>query len=264
MLPKHSLFICHQEVIEIQLQRKDKLMKTRESEAQQVLGVEADLPANEESNVEEDHASSVGDIAATAEIIKQFIDNLELDTLEQELTDYWNDPAFLELVNDSTFQDKLERACRRAIRSFKPSSIYSCEDLKQDAIARFAKWLPRYRGEAQIETVLYRIAYNLLVDVSRDPNERCCSLEDLEFKGCNIATIKTAGRGIEASTPVLSEIFIRELIDKLTTHKEQMLFVAYFVEGQPAADLALELGVSRQAVAKQLVNIAKKLKPYVR
>lgn len=184
---------------------------------------------------------------------------LELANLEEDFGNYWSDPEFLKLVNDPEFQAKLERACRRVISRFKVSAIYSCEDLQQDVIARFAKWLPQYRGEAQLETLLWRIAYNLLVDQSRNPNEQCCSLEDLEFKGCNIVD-----QDSESSTTIVDQILIKELIGKLDTDRERSLFTGHFVEGKRLSELALEVGISRQAVYKQLMNIVEKLTPYMK
>jgi RNA polymerase sigma factor (sigma-70 family) len=232
-------------------------MKTK-GEVLQGVREETEHPASQESNVEGDHGVLYYNVAPSAASVKQYILKLELANLEDEIENYWTDPEFLSLVDDPDFQAKLDKACRRVIGSFKASAIYSCEDLKQDVIARFAKWLPQYRGEAQLETVLGRIAYNQLVDIYRNPNERCCSIEDLEFKGCNIAA-----RDAEDSTAIVDSILIKELTDKLGSNRERALFTAHFVEGKRPVELAVELGISRQAVCKQLKVIVKKLKQYV-
>lgn len=199
------------------------------------------------------------DVIVSTASVAEVITKLELANLEEELESYWTDPEFLRLVDDPEFQAKLDKACRRVIGSFKASAIYSCEDLKQDVVARFARWLPQYRGEAQLETILGRIAYNQLVDVYRNPNERCCSLEDLDFKGRDIAT-----RDAEGSTAIVGRILIGELTGKLDSDRERSLFIAHFVEGKRPVELARELGVTRQAVCKQLDKIVERLRPYMK
>jgi RNA polymerase sigma factor (sigma-70 family) len=189
---------------------------------------------------------------------KEILDILKQIVLEKEIDNYWNDPLFLKLIKDPDFQAMLDSVCQRAMSHFKVSSIYSCEDLKQDVLARFGKWLPHYRGDAQLKTVLRRVAYSQLVDVHRNPNERCCSFDSLELEQGDAVMPRS-----NVAADIESGILVEECLSKLDAPEERDLFIEYFVNDKTVSEIARERGVSRQAVSKRFNRLAKKLKPFM-
>lgn len=180
--------------------------------------------------------------------------NQETDLLEQEIDNYWTNPEFLKLVNDSDFRQQNHKNCQKLISRFKASTICSCEDLEQIVIARFGRWYPSFRGQSKPRTALYRIARNALIDLSRKPDKKCDSYESLNLEQfCALAT-----HGNVAS--IEYKILVQELLSKLNTHDERELFFENFVEGKTRSEIARQRGVSRQYVSKQLDKVINKLK----
>jgi RNA polymerase sigma factor (sigma-70 family) len=195
----------------------------------------------------------------TAEGIKEFIDNLELTVLEEEVTSYWTDPEFLKLVNDPGFRQEVHDACAWVIGRFKPSRVYTCDDLEQDVFIRFGKWFPKYRGEAQPKSLLRRIALNQLIDVSRNRENQAPSYDDIELECRELMHRRaTTNRNHVADREDL-KILIKELTSGLT-HKQRLVFEAYCVRRSTTPEIAVELGITKQAVSKHLTQIRNKLR----
>lgn len=240
-------------------------MKVKETEANHTLR-EADHPAIKESREaqqEEDHEHQEISSSAHVQEVKKVIDNVErdtlkveLDTLGQEFYSYWDDPIFLELVNDKEFLKKLDAICTRVIYGSRAS--FSPEDLSQDVLLKLRNWRPRHPGERPPQQLLKAIAINRLIDIHRQPDEQCSSLEELE--------IEDRSGKMPRHDPVSAlqgNIQIRELYRRLKTRKERQLFIAYFIENKRESEIAREHGTSRQAVSNRIDRIIEKLRPYM-
>lgn len=201
---------------------------------------------------EDDHAHSRLRTVISAEEVKEILDSIAQDTRRTEINGSLDDPLFLELMKDAEFLRTLDVICQRTISKYRASSVYSWEDLRQDVLIKFGKWLSGYRHEASLKTVLVKIAINQLVDVSRRKSEQAGSLDeyDLELK-----------QYVEAD--IVSRVRIKQLLEKLKTDEERQLFVECVVEGRNASEIGKARGVTRQAVSKQLARLAQKLKPFV-
>jgi RNA polymerase sigma factor (sigma-70 family) len=177
-----------------------------------------------------------------------------IDTLEKEFQNEFADPLFQVLSEDAEFQRTLDTICKRLLPL--GESEYSPEDLKQDVLIKFGRWLWRYRYEASFGKVLERIARNQLVDMRRPAEAQAVSLEELlpvEF-------------GVEPEPPARpsknAQVAqqVSQWLDALK-EDERRLFVSHLLEGRTLADIARELGVTRQAVSKRWVKSLNKLRP---
>src|SRR6185312_11978643 len=74
---------------------------------------------------------------------------------------------FTRALADTEFRQELKRACQWAFNNCRQSTHASWEDLQQEVLMRFGKWLPQYRAEAKRRTVFERIATNVLIDAKR-------------------------------------------------------------------------------------------------
>ena len=95
-------------------------------------------------------------------------------------------------VKDPEFLTDLAAACRRAFDRYQQSYYDSWQDLQQDVLIRFWRWLPKYRGEAKRKTVLDKIATNVIIDAARRQNAKRRFLQEvkLDEPGQNAATRK--------------------------------------------------------------------------
>jgi RNA polymerase sigma factor (sigma-70 family) len=178
-----------------------------------------------------------------------------VDTLEEEFQNEFADPLFQVLSEDAEFQRTLDAICKRLLPH--GESGYSPEDLKQDVLIKFGRWLWRYRYEASFGKVLERIARNQLVDMRRPAEEQAWCLEELlpvEF-------------GVEPESPPVrpsknAQVTqqVGQWLDALK-EDERRLFVSHLLEGRTLADIARELRVTRQAVSKRWVKSLNKLRP---
>jgi RNA polymerase sigma factor (sigma-70 family) len=226
---------------------------------------EAGHPANEEHGEEPHHAARQEAAAGGDEGGgggKEFIDNSEPDALDEEITQYWSEPAFVKLLEDTDFLKEVHDACEAVIGRFKPSPVYTCDDLEQDVIARFGKWFPKYRWEARPKSLLRNIALNQLIDVSRKRDNQCDSYEEIARQCHELSRCHAAPNHNHTAAKQERAVLMKELTRRLT-RRERMLFKNYFVRGMTTSEIAELRGVSRQVVAKQLARITKKLKSVV-
>jgi RNA polymerase sigma factor (sigma-70 family) len=234
-------------------------MEPRGNDGDHTRKEEAGHPVNDGYRVESRHATHPD---SAAESYDDFIDNLEPDRLEEEIAEYWSDPDFLKLVNDSEFRKDVHDACEAMISRFRPSPVYTCDDLEQDVIARFGKWFPKYRGEAQPRSLLRGIAFNQLVDVYRKRDNQCSSYDAIE-RGCQeLIRLRASTNRNHAEARQERAILLKELTGKLT-RKERVLFSEYFQKGLTTSEMGDARGVSRQVISKQLTRIANKLRSVV-
>ena len=242
-------------------------MKVKE-EADHALNVDAENSVNKEEQSElqeDDHEDS-----AAAEKVKQLIDDLEMNVLGEEITSYWADPEFLKLVEDPKFLKKFDGVCGKLFSRFQLPPTYSCEDFKQEVIAQFAKTLSQFRSEANLNTWLYAIAHNWLVNISRKLRQPCVSFESLNLEGTNGEERVTGelddsyGKTNRNRVAEIEDckVLINELMNKLSS-RERFCFIEYHLEGRTTEEIGEILGISRQAVSKQLERVNKKLRSYV-
>jgi RNA polymerase sigma factor (sigma-70 family) len=220
---------------------------------------DAGHPVNEEHGEEPHHAAQEDAAAGEGE---GFVDNSESDTLDEEIAQYWSEPAFVKLVEDPDFRKQVHDACAAVIGSFKPSPVYTCDDLEQDVIARFGKWFPKYRWEARPKSLLWNIALNQLIDVSRRRDNQCESYEDIARQCQELSRCHAAPNRNHAAARQERAVLMKELTRRLT-RRERILFKNYFVRGMTTSEIAKLRGVTRQVISKQLTRITKKLKSVV-
>lgn len=236
-------------------------MKLKDNSAAPALKEEAGHSTKTETKKEEpqedDHANHTVK-AIEAKRDKELLDNLasaKRKDVVEEINSCLTGEDFLALLTDETFQHTLKRVCERVIGRFKASHIYTVDDLMQDVLVRFARWQPRFRGDASLATALRKIAINLLIDVSRNRNERHPSFEDLERE------IASAEKG-HINADYETKILVEEGLSKLT-ESERALVETIYVDGRTPAEVAKALCVTRQAVSKRLSRVLLKLRSYM-
>jgi RNA polymerase sigma factor (sigma-70 family) len=180
-----------------------------------------------------------------------------VDTLEEEIQRDLADPAFQMLVTDPQFQQMLDKICKRLLTS--EVSGYSWEDLKQDVLIKFGRWVWPHRYDVSFKRVLYQIAHNQLIDTHRSLNKQCLSLEELLPEDDGALADLAAARAL---SDIQDRLQVREWLEVLKG-PERNLFVCHFVEGKSLNEIARERSVSRRAVCEQWRRILSKLKPLV-
>lgn len=180
-----------------------------------------------------------------------------IDILEEEIQRDLSDPLFKVLAEDADFHRTLDAICKRIVR--RAAVDYSWEDLKQDVLIKFGRWLWRCRYEASFKTMLGTIARNQFIDMLRQSHEQCLSLEEL-LPGED--DVKFEPQAPRALMDIQDNIQVHEWLEALEEH-EQKLFVWHHLEGRSLSDFARQRGVSRQAVDKQWLRILNKLRPLV-
>lgn len=183
---------------------------------------------------------------------------LLIDILDEEIKrGALDDPLLNVLAKDVEFNRTLDAVCKQLLSNQVP--YYSWEDLKQDVMIKFGRWLWRYRYEASLKTILRRIAKNQLIDVLRQPGSQSLSLEDL----------LPAEDGIEFEVPspaaltnIQDSLQVEEWLEVLTDD-ERVLFIWHHLEGRSLAGFARERGVTRQAIDRRWLRILNKLRPLV-
>jgi hypothetical protein len=154
-------------------------MKTKETEAVPTLTEEADHSSNKESKkvLQEGTPRNLTGNSTGARTSKPVSDNAEIDTLEGEITKYWEEPTFQKLKDNTEFNQTLDSVCQREFSRFQQFPAQSWEDIKLVVLARYVKWLPQSRGEASHKTVLTRVVRNLLIDMGRQNKVKPFSFE---------------------------------------------------------------------------------------
>lgn len=194
-----------------------------------------------------------------------------LQVLDSELFDSWspnpsgnqiNDESaagqldseeFTRVLADTKFRHDLRRACQWAFTNCRQSTHASWEDLQQEVLMRFGKWLPQYRADAKTRTVFARIAINVLIDAKRRETAQRRYHEEIDLDELQNELVgNNPWRGIE------DRIFLKECRNSLSEPEREMLD-EYFVEGRSLRQMAMNHGVSAPAISKQLGRIVAKL-----
>lgn len=139
------------------------------------------------------------------------------------------------------------------------------EDIVQELFVRAWKGLPRFRGDAQFSTWLYRIAVNTTIKHrSRRREEHAVSLSTEDLAGGVESLVAGAGAS-EAGDPFLSaqrrerEAQIREAVLRLP-EKQRSVIVLHYFEGHSCEEISQIVGCSVGTVWSRLHYACKRLK----
>ena len=161
------------------------------------------------------------------------------------------------------FQADLRAACRGVITRYgRAQSRYKLiDDLEQDIRLRVHRWAPRFRGSASRRRVLTVIAENLVKDALRYDKGARREHTEVDWDKVDIDSFRRSSgtKRDAADLPIL----LQECLSKLSD-EERHLFVERRVKSRSPAELASELGVSRQTVAKRLKLVVAKLRECIR
>ena len=159
--------------------------------------------------------------------------------------------SFLE---DPEFQADLRSACRRAIRRYgqSQSSYQAMDDLQQDVLVKFIKWLPQYRGHRKCGPILFKIATNLMIDALRRERGMSRVNADVDWENTDIDSLKSTGR--ELDTPLLLEECLKTL-----SEVDRKIFIEYSLKNRTSYEVAEEVNLSRQTITKRLKKALAKL-----
>ena len=139
------------------------------------------------------------------------------------------------------------------------------DDIVQELFVRAWKGLPRFRGDAQFSTWLYRIAVNTTIKHrSRRRDESAVSLSAEDLSGGMDALVAPAGAA-EPGDPFLSaqrkerEARIREAVLSLP-EKQRTVIVLHYFEGHSCEEISRIVGCSVGTVWSRLHYACKRLK----
>lgn len=164
-------------------------------------------------------------------------------------------------------EQMVRNVCAQVFPKYKVSAFYSEEDLSHDVILRFLPHLSEYRGEADIKTVLYRIAENQLIDVVRK-NRRSKTFSECQRDrddGDNqdadhfLETLEVNRNYVEEQQE--NFILLDGFLTQLTAH--QQFICRQIEEGQSLTDIAEMLGVKPQAVSNTKSRINRRWRAYL-
>ena len=160
---------------------------------------------------------------------------------------------FTKALEDVEFRRDLRKASQRAFRKCRQSTHGSWEDLQQEVLMRFGKWLPKWRGEANRRTIFERIAINVLIDARRRESAQRRDHEEIDLDELQHDIVgNNPWKGIE------TRIFLDECRNSLSDTECRMLD-EYFVDGCSLRQMATSHGVSASAISKRLSRIVTKL-----
>lgn len=168
-------------------------------------------------------------------------------------TGHLDSEEFMKALEDVEFRSDLRRACQRAFRKWQQSPLGGWEDLQQEVLMRFGKWLPQYRAEANRRTVFQRIATNVLIDAKRRETAQRRYHEEIELDELQHDVV-----GDNPWNWIENRIFLNECRNVLSDAERRMLD-EYFVEGCSLRQLATIYGVSAPAISRKLDRIVRKL-----
>jgi RNA polymerase sigma factor (sigma-70 family) len=135
------------------------------------------------------------------------------------------------------------------------------QDFIQDVLLRLLSWTRTGRTVENPVGLLVRLTENLLVDTHRwHRAQRRDYLKEVWIDDPERSEVQHLAGG--GGGDVRGRILLDELRATLSG-KERDLFERYFIEGSTITEIAVERGVSKQAVSAQLGRLLKKLRPFV-
>jgi RNA polymerase sigma-70 factor (ECF subfamily) len=141
------------------------------------------------------------------------------------------------------------------------------DDIVQELFIRAWKGLPRFRGDAQFSTWLYRIAVNTAIKYrSRRKNEAALSLSTEEIAGGSESLsaprdspVLQGGDPFVAAAAREQEAFVRNAVLSLP-EKQRVVVALHYFEGQSCEDISEIVGCSVGTVWSRLHYACKRLK----
>lgn len=165
---------------------------------------------------------------------------------------FLDSPEFREAVEDPDFRADLRWACKWAFYRYSQSTHSSWEDLQQEVLMRFGRWLQRYRQEAKRKTVFARIATNILIDA-----RRCETAKRRQHEEINFDELKFEVEGEKSGMKIEDRIFLNEC-RTILSDDERKVFDEHF-DGNSLRQMAAINGISPAAMSKRWARILTKL-----
>lgn len=174
-------------------------------------------------------------------------------------------------ADDPELLSRLDAICKGLLRKYKvPAELLSWQDLSQTVFLKYWSALKEYRGDAAVETVIYKIARNEVVDFWRrmkhyDVKDSQASKENADDDfSASLKERQQAKAFRQSNFNFVAElndrhVLLSELVAVLTP-AELALVRERFEFGKTATEIAEERGVKRQAVSKRLIRIQRKLR----
>ena len=122
------------------------------------------------------------------------------------------------------------------------------EDVMQEAFVKAARSLDSFRKESKFSSWLYRIAYNVCVDLFKKKKRR----SENTVIGADLSTLATDGSG-ERNREILAAI-------QTLSEKERGAVIMSYYQGFNHAEIAKVLGCKEKTVSWYLLEAKKKLK----
>lgn len=165
-----------------------------------------------------------------------------------------------------TLVERYQRPMAALVSRMIPNSE-DVDDIVQELFIRAWKGLPRFRGDAQFSTWLYRIAVNTAIKHrSRRKNEAAVSLstEDI-IGGVDSLRAPQDGPAHQGGDPFMAaanreqETFVRKAVLSLP-EKQRVVVALHYFEGQSCEDISEIVGCSVGTVWSRLHYACKRLK----
>ncbi len=138
---------------------------------------------------------------------------------------------------------QMEMAFKVCMRILKNEEY--AKDCMQETAYKYL-YKSKFRGESSVETYIYRIAYNVAIDMLKKSNETF-ELYD------NVAIHK------DNADNILRKVVVEEALDKLPDRQKQIVIMRFY-EGYPLKDIAERLNISLGGAKSNLFVALKNLK----
>jgi len=152
---------------------------------------------------------------------------------------------------------------RRAVLS-RGASIEMCEDLAQEALVRIRERLESFRGESRFTTWALSIAMRLAFDELRHQRWKDVSLEAFTEDARGPLTFEPSAEASQEKGILRERVLatLREVIENRLTEKQRSVLVAE-LGGMPHSEIALQLGMKRNALYKLSHDARKRVKSHL-
>lgn len=175
-----------------------------------------------------------------------------------------------EFVDGSEQRTKVLRICIAVINDYEVPATYGAEDLYQNVMFRFWKYLPRYRGEASLSTIIRKVALNQLIDMRRKGWKNVPTSEARNHDGETqeeadfTANLKRGHR--ETTRNVVADqadraILAKELTSRLSVSERSL---CERLDIETPTEIAEQSGVSRQAISQRRDRIYDRMRMIVK
>lgn len=137
----------------------------------------------------------------------------------------------------------------------------ACEDFAQEAVLRVVQKLDSFRGESRFTTWAMAIAVRLAYDEMRHRRWKDVSFDALTEGASGASLFEAMPEGGDDRRLTRERVVqaLREVIDGKLTDKQRRVLVAE-LQGMPQAEIALQLGMNRNALYKLSHDARRKVK----